>query len=83
MHTFNLSACEAEAGGILGSSLVYKVNSRTARGIQRNPVSKDRQRKREGGRRRKEGRKKKKRQEEKNEGITLKFSMECISSISF
>jgi hypothetical protein len=33
-HAFNPSTGEAEA------SLVYKVNSRTARAIQRNPVSK-------------------------------------------
>jgi hypothetical protein len=36
-HTFNPSTREAEA------SLVYKVSSRTARAIQRNPVSKNKQ----------------------------------------
>jgi hypothetical protein len=36
-HTFNPSTPEAEAGGFL-SSEVYKVSSRTARTIQRNPV---------------------------------------------
>jgi len=41
-HTFNPSTWEAEAGGFLSSeaSLVYRVNSRTARATQRNPVSK-------------------------------------------
>jgi hypothetical protein len=41
-HAFNPSTWEAEAGGFLSSeaSLVYKVSSRTARAIQRNPVSK-------------------------------------------
>jgi hypothetical protein len=34
VHAFNPSTREAEAG------LVYKVSSRTARAIQRNPVSK-------------------------------------------
>jgi hypothetical protein len=34
-HTFNLSTQEAEA------SLVYRVSPRTARAIQRNPVSKN------------------------------------------
>jgi hypothetical protein len=38
-HTFNPSTREAEA------SLVYKVSSRTARAIQRNPVSKNKQKK--------------------------------------
>ena len=38
-HTFNPSTREAEA------SLVYKVSSRTARAIQRNPVSKKQKRK--------------------------------------
>jgi hypothetical protein len=41
-HTFNPSTPEAKAGGFLEFevSLVYKVSSRTARAIQRNPVSK-------------------------------------------
>jgi hypothetical protein len=41
-HAFNPSTREAEAGGFLSSkaSLVYKVSSRTAKAIQRNPVSK-------------------------------------------
>jgi hypothetical protein len=37
-HAFNPSTWEAEADGFL--SLVYKVSSRTARAVQRNPVSK-------------------------------------------
>jgi hypothetical protein len=40
-HAFNPSTREAEAGGFLSSSLVYKVSSRTARATQRNPVSKN------------------------------------------
>ena len=36
-HTFNPSTWETEAGGFL----VYKVNSRTARVTERNPVLKD------------------------------------------
>jgi hypothetical protein len=41
-HAFNPSTWEAEIGGFLSSrpSLVYRVSSRTARAIQRNPVSK-------------------------------------------
>jgi hypothetical protein len=42
-HTFNHSTWEAEAGRFLSefkASLVYRVSSRTARAIQRNPVSK-------------------------------------------
>jgi hypothetical protein len=41
-HAFDPSTREAEAGGYLSfeASLVYKVSSRTARAIQRNPVSK-------------------------------------------
>jgi hypothetical protein len=44
-HAFNPSTREAEAGGSLEfeASLVYKVSSRTARAIQRNPVSKNKQ----------------------------------------
>ena len=39
-HAFNPSTWEAEAGGFLSeASLVYKVSSRIARAIQRNPVS--------------------------------------------
>jgi hypothetical protein len=40
-HAFNPSTWEAEAGGFLSSrpALVYRVSSRTARAIQRNPVS--------------------------------------------
>jgi hypothetical protein len=42
-HTFNPSTWEAETGiSEFKASLVYKVNSRTARAIQRNPVSKSR-----------------------------------------
>jgi hypothetical protein len=40
-HAFNPSAWEAEAGGFLSLSLVYRVSSRTARATQRNPVSKN------------------------------------------
>jgi hypothetical protein len=41
VHAFNPSTWEAEAGGSLSlrPSLVYKVSSRIARAIQRNPVS--------------------------------------------
>jgi hypothetical protein len=41
-HAFNPSTQEAEAGGFLEfeASLVYRVSSRTARAIQRNPVLK-------------------------------------------
>jgi hypothetical protein len=40
-HGFNPSTWEAEAGGSeFEASLVYRVSSRTARVIQRNPVSK-------------------------------------------
>jgi hypothetical protein len=42
-HAFNPSTQEAEAGRRISefeASLVYKVSSRTARAIQRNPVSK-------------------------------------------
>ena len=42
-HTFYPSTWEAETGGFL--SLVYKVSSRTARTIQRNPVSKNKTKK--------------------------------------
>jgi hypothetical protein len=47
VHAFNPSTWEAEAGRFLSSrpeleaSLVYKVSSRTARAIQRKPVSKN------------------------------------------
>jgi hypothetical protein len=46
-HAFNPSTWEAEAGRIseFKDSLVYKVSSRTARAIQRNPVSKNQKRK--------------------------------------
>jgi hypothetical protein len=46
-HAFNPSTREAEAGGFLEfeASLVYKVSSRTARAIQRNPVSKNQKKK--------------------------------------
>jgi hypothetical protein len=42
VHAFNPSTWEAEAGGFLSfqDSLVYKVSSRTAWALQRNPVSK-------------------------------------------
>jgi hypothetical protein len=42
VHAFNPSTREAEAGRFLEfeASLVYKVSSKTARVIQRNPVSK-------------------------------------------
>jgi hypothetical protein len=40
-HTFNPSTQEAEAGRFeFEASLVYKVSSRTARAIQRNPTLK-------------------------------------------
>ena len=41
VHAFNPSTWEAEGGGFeFKASLVYRVSSRTARVIQRNPVSK-------------------------------------------
>jgi hypothetical protein len=42
-YAFNLSTWEAEAGGFLSSrpALVYRVSYRTARAIQRSPVSKN------------------------------------------
>jgi hypothetical protein len=42
VHVFNSSTWEAEAGRFLSSrlSLVYRVSSRTAKAIQRNPISK-------------------------------------------
>jgi hypothetical protein len=44
-HTFNPSTWEEEAGESLEfeASLVYRVSSRTARTIQRNPVLKNKQ----------------------------------------
>jgi hypothetical protein len=44
-RTFNPSTREAEAGGFreFEASLVYKVSSRIARAIQRNPVSRNKQ----------------------------------------
>jgi hypothetical protein len=52
-HAFNPSTREAEAGGFLSSrpghsdltGLVYRVSSRTARAVQRNPVSKNQKKK--------------------------------------
>jgi hypothetical protein len=45
VHAFDSSTRKAEAGGFLSSEfkaiLVYKVSSRRARAIQRNPVSKN------------------------------------------
>jgi hypothetical protein len=43
VHAFNPSTWEAEAGGFseFKASLVYRVSSRTARAIQKNPVSKN------------------------------------------
>jgi hypothetical protein len=44
VHAFNPSTWKAEAGGFLSSKsefLVYRVSSRTARAIQRNPDSKN------------------------------------------
>ena len=42
VHAFNPSTREAQAGGFeLKASLVYRVIPRTARAIQRNPVSKN------------------------------------------
>ena len=38
MHAFNASTWEAEAEFEFKVSLVYKMSSRTARAIQRNPV---------------------------------------------
>jgi hypothetical protein len=46
-HAFDPSTQEAEAGGSLEfeASLAYKMSSRTARAIQRNPVSKNQKKK--------------------------------------
>jgi hypothetical protein len=46
-HAFNPSTWEGEAGRFseFEASLVYRVSSRTARAIQRNPVSKNQKRK--------------------------------------
>ena len=46
-HAFDPSAWVAEAGGFLSSkaALVYRVSSRTARAIQRNPVSEEKKKK--------------------------------------
>ena len=54
-HAFNPSTREAEAGGSLEfeASLVYKVSSRTARAIQRNPVSKNQKKKKKEKKKRK------------------------------
>jgi hypothetical protein len=43
-HAFNPSTREAEAGEF-EATLVYRVSSRTARAIQRNPVSTNKERK--------------------------------------
>jgi hypothetical protein len=64
VHGFNPSTWEAEV------SLVYKVSSRTARDIQRNPVSKKKKKKK-----RKEGKK-----ERKKEILTIKM---CLSAFYF
>jgi hypothetical protein len=50
-HAFNPSTQEAEAGGTLEfeASVVYKVSSRTARAIQKNPVSKNQKKKKKIG----------------------------------
>jgi hypothetical protein len=48
VHVFNPSTWEAEAGGFLSSRpacLVYRVSSRTARATQKNPVSKNKNKK--------------------------------------
>jgi hypothetical protein len=49
-QAFNPSTREAEAGGIseFEASLVYRVSSSTARDVQRNPVSKNQEKKRGG-----------------------------------
>jgi hypothetical protein len=45
-HAFNPSTWEAQAGGFeFKASLIYKVSSRTARAIQRNPISKKKKQK--------------------------------------
>jgi hypothetical protein len=44
-HTFNSSTWESEAGIFLSLRPVYKVSSRTARAVQRNPVSKNKNQK--------------------------------------
>jgi hypothetical protein len=42
-HTFNSSTQEAEAGRFLSSRPAWSMSFRTARAIQRNPVSKNKQ----------------------------------------
>jgi hypothetical protein len=64
-HTFNPSTREAEAGRFL-ASLIYRVSSRTARDIQRNPVSKN-QRERERERVREREREKERERERERE----------------
>jgi hypothetical protein len=44
-HAFNPSTGEAEAVGFLSLRPAYKVSSRTARAIQRNPVSRNQKKK--------------------------------------
>jgi hypothetical protein len=58
-HAFNPSTREAEAGRFLSSrpALVYKVNSRTSRAIQRNPVLKNQKEKKKKKKEKKERKK--------------------------
>jgi hypothetical protein len=66
VHAFNPSTREAEAGRFseFKASLVYKVSSKTARAVQRNPISKNQKRKRK----KKKKRKKEEEEEEEEEG---------------
>jgi hypothetical protein len=73
-HAFNPSTREAEAGRFLSSRpawSTYKVSSRTARAIKRNPVSKNQKKKK----------KEKKRKTEKKRKRIL--NLQGISSRSF
>jgi hypothetical protein len=72
-HAFNPSTWEAEAGGFLSSeaSLVYRVSSRTARAIQRTPVSKKKKKKK---REKEDRRKKRKGIQTKNKKLKSEFS---------
>jgi hypothetical protein len=64
-HTFNPSAWKEEAGGFLEFevNLVYRMSSRTARAIQRNPVL--------GKKKKKKRKKERKKEKEKQRQVDL------------
>jgi hypothetical protein len=74
-HAFNPSTREAEAEARriseFEASLVYKVNSRTARAIQRNPVSKTKQNKKN---------KKTKKQKQRNKNHIFQSDSLCLKT---